>query len=488
GVGGELATVVSRAMAKDPQERYGTAEEMLRALNNADTASVPAPAAPPDQGDPTIAVPVLGAASAQRESAPTVQRRSAAPYVRSQPQNGGKRRTLLLLLVPGLVLASLLGCFLLTDGFGLRNNDSARNPAVVGDTTTATPDEVAGPAETPRATVAASPTSPPTATEAAPPEPTRRAEVSRPGAPADLTARSTGPRRVAITWTAGAGQVRSYQVQRSTDGTSFRSIQRVQAPRTTFTDQQLTRGTTYFYRVRASNPSGDSPFSEAVEVQTPAPAATATTPPTPTEAPPTATPTEAPPTRTPRPTVTPTPTRVPPTATPEPTETPNPSPTTAPSRTQEDARVVELEDNDFTGGFTNGGRRHKDRTAQWVYSQQTDYSTMSAKFRIPDAPVGTVNNNEVVLRLLGMDSENRPKTAILIEVNDVEVFRGDNPLPDDNFNRNRGNWGEEDIRFNADALRRGNNVLTITNLETEGGFSEPPWFMLDKAFLAYFVE
>jgi len=171
-----------------------------------------------------------------------------------------------------------------------------------------------------------------------------------------------------------------------------------------------------------------------------------------------------------------------------PTETPTPSATAPPSRTQEDTRVIELEDNDFTGGFTNDDRRHKDRTAQWVYSQRTEYSTMSAEFRIADTPVGTAEGNQVVLRMYGMDSENRPKTAILIEVNDVAVFRGDNPLPNDNFDQNRGNWGQEDIRFSADALRRGNNVLTITNLETAGGFSEPPWFMLDQASLGYFAE
>lgn len=102
--------------------------------------------------------------------------------------------------------------------------------------------------------------------------------------------------------------------------------------------------------------------------------------------------------------------------------------------------------------------------------------------------MGTAEGNQVVFRMYGLDSENRPKTDILIEVNDVEVFQGDNPLPDDKFDPNRGNWGQADIMFDADVLREGDNVITITNLEPNGGFSAPPWFMLDRAVLAYFAE
>lgn len=113
---------------------------------------------------------------------------------------------------------------------------------------------------------------------------------------------------------------------------------------------------------------------------------------------------------------------------------------------------------------------------------------MSTSFRINEVPLGTADGNQVVFRMYGMDSENRPKTAIVIEVNDVVVFEGDNRLPDDNFDPDSGNWGQWDLQFDADVLRQGDNVLTITNLEPNGGYSAPPWFMLDRAVLAYFTE
>ena len=95
---------------------------------------------------------------------------------------------------------------------------------------------------------------------------------------------------------------------------------------TSFTNGNLTNGTTYYYRIFAVNSSGNSPESNEVAVTpmapTPTPAPTATPTPAPTATPtpaPTATPTPAP--------VAPTPT---PTATPMPTATPTPAPTATP--------------------------------------------------------------------------------------------------------------------------------------------------------------
>ncbi len=481
GVGAGLAAVVARAMAKDPQERYATADEMLHALNSAAHAPQPQAAGVPTHGDPTVAVPIVGRAQ-QRAAAPAqparvVQPRRTAPYARQEPQPSNRLRSLLPVLISGLLLASLLGCFFLTNGFGLGNNEPDRAPVAAAPTS----------APTARATVAANPTAQPTA------EPTATQAVEptvvppKPEAPGDLAATAASPTSVELTWAAGEGEPQSYLVQRSTDATNFRSIRTVRAPSTAYTDQRLELDTTYYYRVRASSPSGNSPFSETVEFRTPAP----TTPPTATATTaPTATPTDVPPTATPTPTEVPptaTPTRVPPTPTPT-SIPPTPTPTTPPERTQAQTRTVNLEDNDFTGGFTNRNGRHKDRTARWVYGQQTDYTTMSANFVIEGTPMGTAEGNQVVFRMYGLDSENRPKTDILIEVNDVEVFQGDNPLPDDKFDPNRGNWGQADIMFDADVLREGDNVITITNLEPNGGFSAPPWFMLDRAVLAYFAE
>lgn len=157
-----------------------------------------------------------------------------------------------------------------------------------------------------------------------------------------------------------------------------------------------------------------------------------------------------------------------------------------PTQSAEQVEVVRLEDTDFSGGFTNRNGRYKGVTAQWVYSQQTDYSEMEAEFDIEGEPIGTGEANQAILSIRGMDSENPPKTQIRIEVNGDTVYEGPNPLPDDNFNPNRGNWGEYRFSFDADLLQEGGNTLTITNLEREGGFGMPPFFMLDYALVGYF--
>ncbi|HET9495990.1 MAG TPA: protein kinase, partial [Chloroflexia bacterium] len=114
---------------------------------------------------------------------------------------------------------------------------------------------------------------------------------------------------------------------------------------------------------------------------------------------PTETPTSTP-TDTPEPLPTETPESVP-TNTPEPlpTDTPEPLPTETPAPADPTATVpvvepppatnsITLEDNAFVGGFTNPDGLYHNRTAQWVYGQGTEYSSMTAGFNIREAPRG----------------------------------------------------------------------------------------------------
>jgi hypothetical protein len=100
---------------------------------------------------------------------------------------------------------------------------------------------------------------------------------------------------------------------------------------------------------------------------------------------------------------------------------------------------------------------------------------MRAAFVLPEGAAGTA-----LLRVEGMDSEGRGKTEISIAVNGTEIYRGPNPLPDDDLPLESGTWATHTWEFDAALLRAGVNEVSITN-ESPGAFSRPPFFMLDYA-------
>ncbi|MBI2830514.1 MAG: hypothetical protein HYX81_05075 [Chloroflexi bacterium] len=97
-----------------------------------------------------------------------------------------------------------------------------------------------------------------------------RVDFVVPAAPTNLVAVVAGPNRVELTWTDNAINETSYDVDRATD-TNF--VNRVSfefqpANSTSFVDTTAQANTTYFYRVQAVNPVGDSPLSNVVTVTT----------------------------------------------------------------------------------------------------------------------------------------------------------------------------------------------------------------------------
>ncbi len=139
--------------------------------------------------------------------------------------------------------------------------------------------------------------------------------------------------------------------------------------------------------------------------------------------------------------------------------------------------TARLDDNAWQGGYRSA-RGYGGRSATWIYGTGTPYSTMQARVVLETQPRGTA-----VLAIEGMDSEDQAKTAIQITVNDVEIFNGPNPLPNDDIPLKTGTWSDAVFRFNAAILRPGTNVIRISNLKP-GRFSLPPFFMLDYAVLS----
>ena len=82
-----------------------------------------------------------------------------------------------------------------------------------------------------------------------------------PTAPGNLVATATSTSSVSLTWSASSGSVDHYEIQRSTSRNGpFTTL--TPTTSTSFTDNSVTSGTTYIYRVRAVNSQGNySDFS-----------------------------------------------------------------------------------------------------------------------------------------------------------------------------------------------------------------------------------
>jgi formylglycine-generating enzyme required for sulfatase activity len=96
-----------------------------------------------------------------------------------------------------------------------------------------------------------------------------KAAVTVPEAPSGLSANSLSVSRIHLAWTDNSSNETGFKVERSPDGTSgWTQVQLTAANATTWDDTGLMDSTRYFYRVRASNASGDSPYSNTASATT----------------------------------------------------------------------------------------------------------------------------------------------------------------------------------------------------------------------------
>jgi hypothetical protein len=86
------------------------------------------------------------------------------------------------------------------------------------------------------------------------------ASSSLPAAPSNLTA-TAGKKSVTVNWVDNSNNETGFKIERSTDGVNFSQITTVGANVTSYKNVGLTSGTTYYYRVRATNAAGDSAYS-----------------------------------------------------------------------------------------------------------------------------------------------------------------------------------------------------------------------------------
>jgi hypothetical protein len=85
--------------------------------------------------------------------------------------------------------------------------------------------------------------------------------ITKPAAPASFSATAVAPTKVNVVWPAVTGAMLGYTVERSADGVEFAQIAHVAAEKLAYLDASAEENTTYFYRVLASNSSGDSAYT-----------------------------------------------------------------------------------------------------------------------------------------------------------------------------------------------------------------------------------
>ena len=89
-----------------------------------------------------------------------------------------------------------------------------------------------------------------------------------PTAPVGLTASGITTSTINLSWTDGSTNESGFKIERSTDNIAFVEIGFTAADVTTFSNSSLPAGTRYYYRVRASNATGDSAYSNVAEATT----------------------------------------------------------------------------------------------------------------------------------------------------------------------------------------------------------------------------
>src|SRR2546427_8527099 len=98
-------------------------------------------------------------------------------------------------------------------------------------------------------------------TASAPPPP--------PTAPTNLAATAASSSQINLSWTNTSTTQTGVKVERSTDNVSFTQIAVAGATAVSYPDSGLSASATYYYRVRATNASGDSPYSKTHSATTP---------------------------------------------------------------------------------------------------------------------------------------------------------------------------------------------------------------------------
>jgi hypothetical protein len=91
-----------------------------------------------------------------------------------------------------------------------------------------------------------------------------------PAAPSGLTATAASASQINLAWTSNSTNQTGFVIQRSPDGSTWTTVTATAASATSYSDTTVASGTTYYYRVCATNSAGNSAYTTAASATTPA--------------------------------------------------------------------------------------------------------------------------------------------------------------------------------------------------------------------------
>jgi calcineurin-like phosphoesterase family protein/purple acid phosphatase-like protein/fibronectin type III domain protein len=91
---------------------------------------------------------------------------------------------------------------------------------------------------------------------------------SPPAAPTGLNATAVSSSQINLVWADNSTNEGAFRIERSTDNVTFTEVATVSANVTSYSATGLAAGTAYYFRVRASNPGGDSAYSNTASATT----------------------------------------------------------------------------------------------------------------------------------------------------------------------------------------------------------------------------
>src|SRR5262249_23189741 len=85
--------------------------------------------------------------------------------------------------------------------------------------------------------------------------------LAPPPAPTNLTATAVAASQINLAWSVNSVNETGFKIERKTGGGTYSQLALAAAQANKYVDTGLTAGTTYYYRVRATNGAGDSLFT-----------------------------------------------------------------------------------------------------------------------------------------------------------------------------------------------------------------------------------